>query len=123
VYVGKCVKKAWAWRPVGALSDPLISDEASVGTISLSVCTRNPSGFPQSEVDSFRAQTPAGAEFEIAEYDIRVTLKGTGRKVEDMARHDMLISALKQSVSSADKAVLSVKKQPTQVHTSRCGDK
>lgn len=123
MYEGKCVKKAWSWRPVGTASGPLIPDGAPVGTISLSVSTKNPTGIPASEVAGLRTNLPDDAEVLVSTHDLRVVMQGTGVKSEDMSRHAALVSALKQDIHSADRAVLSVKKQPTQVHTVRCGDK
>ena len=123
VYVGKCVKKSWASRPVGAAPEIEMSDSDAIGTIAASATTRSETGFRADETAQFRAALPQDAIVQTSADAVSAKLSGTGRRADDMARYDALVAALKAHLTSADKVMLAVKKQAAQVHTVRYGDK
>ena len=123
MYVGKCAKKSWTARPVGSAEGAPLSEDDAVGSISMSAKTRSLTGFAPEEVAHIRAALPQSAEIEVEPFVIRIKLEGAGGGAIDIERYTTLLKALSEHLLSADKVVLSVKKQACHTHTVRFGDK
>jgi hypothetical protein len=108
---------------VGAAPEVELEEADAIGTISMSASTRSETGFTREEVAQLHAALPQDAAVQVDVASVSVKLSGTGRRGDDMARYDALVAAIKAHLTSADKVLLAVKKQASQVHTVRYGDK
>jgi len=118
--LGKCARKGWAWKPV---KTQLLDFESkdSVGTIRCEIFASKSSPFSAEEL------TQALALEGLVSADtkrIHLHIKGVeSRDLNIRAFTDLKRKVEEIGFPNAEKAILAVKKSPSQIQTLRCGAK
>jgi hypothetical protein len=114
---GKCSKKGWNWKKVQDRLLPF-QDSDSVGTIHCVLETNAEGGFTPQEISSIESKYENVVASKSA---ISFMRAGTSNKMANIENYEGLMQFLREHIKSADKAIVGVKKLPTQIHIVRCG--
>lgn len=114
---GKCSKKGWSWKKVQDRLLPF-QDSDAIGTIHCILEAYSEIGFTKSELSEIQN---AYSNSSVSPQKITITIQGTQNKAENIQMYDSFLNFLLRVIKSADKAIVGVKKSPSQIHIVRCG--
>lgn len=119
MYEGKCAKKGWSWKKVQDARLLSFQEEDSNGTIHCVLETNSERGFTAEELLAIQA---AYKNVQVSKLRVVFSSIGVYDKSANIQAYESLMAFLRASIRSADKAIVGVKKLPTQIHIVRCGE-
>jgi len=117
-YTGRCEAKGWRWKPVKLSDFDLITDEDQIGVACCVVETSSGVAFGDACALGFE-----GDVVEQSPHRVELRTHASPKKDVNIDRFNALRVFVESNFKQADRALLAVKKSPSQVNIQKCGAK
>ena len=120
MYQGRCSQKDWSWKRANH-NGLTFSADAPIGTIKCSLQTLNPEGFGADELAQIE-QISGLVIGDIGDMKLFIHIESLLDKESNVESFSRLKQTLEGGeFENVDRAIISVKKSPTQISTIQCG--